>query len=205
MRSLTSFVTGAALIMTAGLFACVPDVDPFDTIVTTAGDGDGDESTGDGDGDGDAGDGDGDAGDGDGDGCAAGNLNDPCSEMCPCSMGLMCNADDGTCQLGGGGDGDGDGDGDSECNSYDPMMCMGGQVLSVMGIEGMFCGCPCTTNADCPMGPPNTMGGCVLSAGGGMTPTNCGLICMSGSMDCPEGSTCKDVPNQPGVGLCTYP
>jgi hypothetical protein len=223
MRSLTSFVTAsaplhAALLMAVVSIGCAPDPDDvFDTLLTsttmtTVGDGDGD-TTGDGDGD-TTGDGDGDGtgdGDGDGDGdtgCAAGNLNDPCDANCPCAEGLTC--DGGTCSLGGGdGDGDGgDGDGDpGECNTYDPMMCAPpGQLVMVGNIEGNFCSCPCTTNQDCPMGPPGTNGGCALVLGMQMAPTNCGLICSVANDACPEGSTCKSAGQMdPDLGLCTYP
>jgi hypothetical protein len=160
MRILTSFVTGTALLMTAGLLGCNVDTDPFDTLTSTAtlgttmtqGDGDGDDTS-----------------------------------------------------TTATGDGDGDGDTGGECDTYDPMLCMlPGQLLMVMGIEGNFCACPCAANEDCPMGPPNTNGACALSTDGG-TPEYCALVCMPGSMDCPAGSTCKDVPMQMGVGLCTYP
>jgi hypothetical protein len=220
MRILTSFVTGTALLMTAGLLGCNVDTDPFDTLTSTAtlgttmtqGDGDGDDTstTASGDGDGDTatgdGDGDGEPGDGDGDtGCTPGTFNCPCGPGDMCDDGLSCV--DGTCTLGGGdGDGDGDGDTGGDCNTYDPMMCAPpGALLMVGDIEGNFCSCPCATNADCPMGPQGTTGACALSTMGG-EPEFCALVCTPGGMDvCPAGSSCKDVPNQMGVGLCTYP
>lgn len=201
MRTLTSFVTGAALLIAAGSIGCLPDPDDvFETIAnTTPGDGDGD-TTGDGDGD--------SAGDGDGDGdtgCAAGNIEDPCDENCPCTAGLTCNSD-GVCSLGGGdGDGDGDGDPGGMCTSYDPMMCAPpGMVIGVQNVPGSFCACACTTNADCPSGPPGTQGGCALMTPQGMV--FCGLICNVQMDACPEGSTCKSAGQMdPNVGLCTYP
>jgi hypothetical protein len=213
MRSLTSLATSAALLMTAALMGCVDPTDPFDSLTTattntTLGDGDSETSASSGDGDGDTGDGDGDgdSGDGDGDtGCAAGNIGDPCDDTCPCAEGLSCNA--GECALGSGdGDGDGDGDTGGDCNTYDPMMCMPpGQLIGVMGIDGQFCGCPCMADADCPMGPMGTQGGCVLSLMMG-PPSVCGLLC-SVSMDaCPEGATCQSAGQMdPDIGLCTWP
>jgi hypothetical protein len=219
MRILTSFVTGAALLMTTGLLGCHVDTDPFDTLTSTAtlgtsntqgdgdadtstsGDGDGDTATGDGDGDGD-----GEPGDGDGDtGCTPGTFNCPCAAGDVCDDGLSCV--DGTCTLGGGdGDGDGDGDTGSECNTWDPAMCPMESVVGVMGLDGNFCGCPCSADADCPVGPPGTNGGCVLVLGGGMAPTNCGLICSVMSDACPAGSTCKAAGQMdPDIGLCTFP
>jgi hypothetical protein len=213
MRILTSFATGAVLLMSLG---CAPDPDDVFTTLTTTlgttmttmtqGDGDGDTTGGDGDGDsattGD-GDGDGDQGDGDGDGaCPPGTFNCPCDNGM-CDEGLTCT--DGVCGL-GGGDGDGDGDTGEECNSYDPMMCPMDNILAVMGLEGNFCGCPCTTSADCPMGPPGTSGQCALVLGGGMAPTNCGLICSVAMDACPPGSTCKPAGQMdPDIGICTFP
>jgi hypothetical protein len=211
MRILTSFVTCAALLMTVGLTGCAPDPDDvFDTLLTTAttqttqGDGDGDDTTGDGDGDAETtGPGD---GDGDGDACGTGMIGEACDDTCPCADGLTCD-NDGTCSLGGGdGDGDGDGDPGGECNTWDPMMCPMGSLVSVMDIEGNFCGCPCMADADCPMGPPGTQGACALVLGGGMSPTNCGLICSVMNDACPAGSTCKTIGQMdPDLGLCTFP
>jgi hypothetical protein len=197
MRFLTSFVTGAALLMTTGLIGC-GEPDPVDTAA---------ETTGDGDGDGDANTETGDPGTETGD-CELGMIGDACDDACGCADGLTCDA--GICSLGGDGDGDGDGDPGGECNTYDPNMCAPpGALLMVADVEGNFCSCPCATNEDCPMGPAGTTPGCVLGMMGGMTPNLCGLICTPamGMMDddCPEGSTCKEVPSQPGVGLCTYP
>jgi hypothetical protein len=220
MRILTSFVTGAALLMTAGL-GCAPDPDDVFTSLTTTlsttnntvGDGDGDttgdgdgDTTGDGDGDtnGDGdGDGDGDTnGDGDGDGdCPAGTFNCPCDNGM-CDEGLTC--DEGVCSL-GGGDGDGDGDPGGECTSYDPMMCPPpGMGIMVGGIDGSFCTCACTTDADCLAGPPGTQGGCILQTPD-MT-TYCGLLCSVEMDACPAGSTCKSAGQMdPDIGLCTFP
>jgi hypothetical protein len=172
MRILTSFATGAALLMSLG---CTPDPDDVFTSLTTTlgttmtttlgdgdgdttgGDGDGDTTTGDGDGDTTPGDGDGDAGDGDGD-CPAGTFNCPCDNGM-CDEGLTC--ENGVCGL-GGGDGDGDGDTGEVCDTWDPAMCPMDSLVGVMGIEGNFCGCPCMDSADCPMGPQGTQGQCVL-------------------------------------------
>jgi hypothetical protein len=177
----------------------------------TVGDGDGDTTGGDGDGDGDTspettgpgdGDGDGDQGDGDGD-CPAGTFNCPCDTGDVCDMGLVC--ENGICGL-GGGDGDGDGDTGGDCNSYDPMMCPMENVLAVQGLEGNFCGCPCASDADCPMGPPGTQGACVLVLGMGMAPTNCGLICSVMNDACPAGASCKPAGQMdPDIGICTFP
>jgi hypothetical protein len=210
MRILTSFVTGTALLMTAGLIGCTPDPDDvFDTLLTTVstvGDGDGD-TTGDGDGepgDGDptdtTGDGDGEPGDGDGDACELGAIGEPCDDACGCVEGLTC--DGGECSLGGG---DGDGDPGGECTSYDPTMCPPpGQPIMVGGIEGAFCTCACTTDADCLAGPPGTVGACALATPDMMT--FCGLICSVASDACPAGSTCKTAGQMdPDVGLCTFP
>jgi hypothetical protein len=219
MRILTSFVTTAALLMTAGLIGCGVDTDPFDTLTSTLGtslsqgDGDGDDTTGDGDGDTTTGDGDGDTtpgdGDGDGDGepgdgdgeCTAGTFGCPCGPGDMCDEGLSC--EDGTCGL-GGGDGDGDGD-PGMCTSWDPAMCdPPGVPIGVDGIEGGFCTCMCTTDADCLAGPPGTQAGCVLATPDMMT--FCGLICSVANDACPVGATCKTAGQMdPDVGLCTYP
>jgi hypothetical protein len=182
----------------------------------TTGDGDGD-STGDGDGDADPdddtnGDGDGDAGDGDGDAdsndtdCPLGEFGCPCDNG-TCVPGLVCGMD-GLCGL-GGGDGDGDpttGDGDGDGDPYNPAGCMMPSTLvGVNGLEGELCSPPCVADNDCPAGPVGTNGACALILDGAMNPSNCVLVCDPLNDACPPGSTCKDVPDQPGLGLCTYP
>jgi hypothetical protein len=129
---------------------------------------------------------------------------------------IGCGEPDPVDTMNGDGDGDptgetGDGDGDpGECNTYDPELCPV-QPLTAMGVEGSFCGCPCVTSEDCPMGPEGTNGACALMAPMGMDPEFCALICtpddgmgMPEPDVCPEGSSCKAT-NQEGVGLCTYP
>jgi hypothetical protein len=182
----------------------------------TAGEGDGDPTSGDGDGDGDpttSGDGDPTtSGDGDptttGDGDpACGGFGATCSDTLPCCDGFSCDTD-GTCGL-GGGDGDGDpstGDGDPGDDPWNPETCMRPSVaLGVGGIEGAFCSAPCTDDTDCPAAPPQTFAACALITMDGGDPEFCALVCMPGSTGCPSGSTCKEIPNQPDVGLCTYP
>jgi hypothetical protein len=200
MRILISFVTGTALLMTAALTGCVDPSDPFDTTLTTAttantmnGDGDGDgetgvetETTG------------------DEDGCVPAMIGGTCDDTCGCAMGLTC--DDGTCSLGGGdGDGDGDGDPGGMCTSYDPMMCTPpGQPITVMGVEGSFCTCACTSDGDCPGGPVGTQGACALQTPDMMM--FCGLICSVAMDACPEGASCKSAGQMnPDIGLCTFP
>jgi hypothetical protein len=111
-----------------------------------------------------------------------------------------------------GGDGDGDttgGDGDS-CEPYGnpgPMgtdCCEGEMPIGVMGIEGGFCS-PACDGTTCPA-VDGLMAQCALTTDGGMTPTNCAVICNAAgdSSDCPTGATCKDV-MQMGAGICTYP
>ena len=175
----------------------------------SSGDGDGDPTDSAGDGDGDtAGDGDGDtAGDGDGDD-GSGCFNCPCGPNGECDEGLSCNPDTMTCDLGGGGDGDGDPGTDTNGaeDPWDPGTCAPpSQSLMLGGVEGTFCGAPCVSSADCPAAPPNTQGQCAIITMEGGDPEFCALVCTPGSEDCPTGSTCKDVPNQMGVGLCTYP
>jgi hypothetical protein len=182
-----------------------------------SGDGDGDgDTTGDGDGDGDTngdgdgdtnGDGDGDpsAGDGDGDdSCPPGEFGCPCING-QCAPGLTCQGDN-TCGL-GGGDGDGDNStGDGDGDPWDPDACVDPSIpVTINGIEGSLCSAPCAVDGDCPAGPPGTQPACALILDMAVDPTNCALICDPVNDTCPVGSSCKDVPNQPGVGICTYP
>jgi hypothetical protein len=182
------------------------------TLEEESGDGDGETSTtgdGDGDGDGDpttAGDGDGDpttTGDGDGDECPPGEFGCPCING-TCAPGLSCQPDN-TCGL-GGGDGDGDpttgGDGDP----WDPNTCMDPSVpVTITGITGEVCSAPCAVDGDCPAGPVGTTPACALILDMAVDPTNCALICDPANDTCSVGASCKDVPMQPGVGICTYP
>lgn len=161
-----------------------------DTDMT--GDGDGD-TTGDGDGDTTTTD--------DGSGC----FGCPCGDGGVCDEGLEC-ADDNTCQLpemtttgettGNPGD-----------DPWDPNVCQPpAQPLMVGGIDGAFCSAPCTGDVDCPAGPVGTTPACALTVEMGADPSFCALVCPFGMAEvCPAGATCKEVPNQPGVGLCTYP
>jgi hypothetical protein len=175
----------------------------------TTDDGDGDPTTTMGDGDGDPttmGDGDGDtAGDGDGDtGCPLGEFGCPCDNG-QCAPGLSCGLDN-TCGLGGGdGDGDpstGDGDGDP----WDPNNCVMPSVpVTITGLTGEMCSAPCTSDADCPPGPVGTQPACALIFDMDVDPSQCALICDPLNDACPVGASCKTVPDQPDVGICTYP
>jgi hypothetical protein len=183
---------------------------------TTAGDGDGDTTPGDGDGDGDTtpGDGDGDDGDGDpsaGDGDGDADTDCPVGEFgCPCDNGecvpgLTC--DQGTCGLGGGdGDGDGDPTGDGDGDPWDPNTCMEPSIpVTINGLTGDVCSPPCSVDADCPPGPVGTNPQCALILDMAMDPSNCALVCDPVNDGCPVGASCKEIVDQPGVGICTYP
>jgi hypothetical protein len=157
-----------------------------------------------------AGDGDGDTSPGDGDGddtsCPPGEFGCPCDNG-QCSAGLECNM--GECTL-GGGDGDGDGDGDPTtgggADPWNPNMCaMPSIPVTITGITGETCSAPCAADPDCPAGPVGTTPSCLLVLEGMMDPDHCVLVCTPGNDTCSAGATCKDVPNQPGVGVCTYP
>jgi hypothetical protein len=171
-----------------------------------SGDGDGDTTPGDGDGDGDQGDGDGDQGDGDGDdtGCPVGEFGCPCDNG-QCVQGLSCV--NGTCQLGGGdGDGDGDSSGDGDGDPWDPNTCVEPSIpVTINGITGDVCSAPCAVDADCPPGPVGTNPACALILDMAVDPTNCALVCDPLNDACPVGASCKEIVDQPGVGICTYP
>lgn len=230
MRTLSTYLGTA--VMVASLLGCVP-TDPNDILTTitsatlsdtnTATDTDptdptdsssetgGDTATGDGDGDATTnGDGDGDPattnGDGDGDG-PTGCFNCPCGPNGECDDGLICDETN-TCTLDDSGS-DTDTDMTTDTggdDAWDPNNCQPpSQPLMVGEIEGAFCSAPCTDSVDCPAGPPGTNPQCALVTMEGGDPEFCALVCMPGMDACPAGSTCKDVPNQPGVGLCTYP
>lgn len=85
-------------------------------------------------------------------------------------------------------------------------MCPEGQdCLSAMGIEGNFCSPKCD-GMMCPDANTAAMPQCALSTEMAPQPTNCALICPAGKDEaCPMGMTCKDVPMQMGIGLCTAP
>jgi hypothetical protein len=178
----------------------------------TTGDGDGDGDTaGDGDGDGDtAGDGDGDtAGDGDGDGdtgCPLGEFGCPCDNG-QCAPGLSCGLDN-VCGLGGGdGDGDPSGDGDGDpADPWDPATCVMPSVpVMITGLAGEMCSAPCVDDVDCPAGPAGTSPACALIFDMDVDPSQCALICDPLNDACSAGASCKAIPDQPDIGICTYP
>lgn len=80
-------------------------------------------------------------------------------------------------------------------------------AVMVGELPGAFCSAPCMADADCPEVPDGATAGCFLIADGGMNPTNCAIACSLDMEVCPAGSSCKDLmdPNNPGLGLCTYP
>ena len=138
--------------------------------------------------------------------CPPGDFGCPCDNGA-CAPGLECI--DGECQLpdpgtsttttttstGGGGN-----------DPWDPNTCAPpSEVVSITDIEGSLCSAPCVSDIDCPAGPVATTPACALILEGAMDPTNCALICDRLNDTCSPGSTCKAVPNQPGVGICTYP
>jgi hypothetical protein len=86
--------------------------------------------------------------------------------------------------------------------------CPGGQqCLMIMGIEGNFCA-PLCEGTSCPAMPDGVEAApqCALTMPMQEKPTLCALVCDPMAMDeCPEGQTCKQVPMQMGVGLCTAP
>ena len=99
-----------------------------------------------------------------------------------------------------GGDDDG---------SYGPCGMMGecpagSDCVSLMGVEGNFCSPQCE-GMMCPAASGGAMAQCVLILEMGMDPTNCAAICNPMQDNCPAGTTCKDVPMQMGVGICTAP
>jgi hypothetical protein len=94
------------------------------------------------------------------------------------------------------------------CEMADPPCPGDQQCLMVGGIDGNFCA-PACDGMSCPDKPDGVtaMAQCVLSAEGEMMPTSCALICnpMGGDDQCGVGLSCKAVPMQAGVGLCTAP
>ena len=78
----------------------------------------------------------------------------------------------------------------------------------ITGIDGSFCA-PTCEGMDCPAVPAGVKAEamCVLTQPMEMDPTLCALICNPKAMvsECPDGETCKQVPMQVGVGLCTAP
>jgi hypothetical protein len=204
------------MICVAG-FACAGD--PSDeTTAAEAGDGDGDGDTSGGESGSASGSGD---GDGDGDAetdpdCPPGTFDCPCDDG-TCVEGLTCGGD-GVCSLGGDpttttGDPTGDptdtGDPTTTTGGtaepYDPAGCEApSEILHVEMLDGEFCAAPCIGDDECPEGPPGTTQACSISTDG-EAPNFCGLICDPTDSACPEGSSCKEIPQQAGFGLCTYP
>jgi hypothetical protein len=94
---------------------------------------------------------------------------------------------------------------------YGPCDAMGmcpedQDCLMVMGIEGNFCSAKCDAMTKCPAADVAAMPNCALTMGMAMEPTNCVLVCPPGDdTACPQGMTCKAVPMQVGVGVCTAP
>ncbi len=87
------------------------------------------------------------------------------------------------------------------------LPCPDGQdCLNVQGIDGSFCSPKCD-GMSCPAFDGGAMELCVLVHAPRMNPTNCALICDpdGGGNQCPVGETCKQIPMQEGVGLCTAP
>jgi hypothetical protein len=104
---------------------------------------------------------------------------------------------DGTTTGGGGGEYQACGP-NNECPA-------GSDCLMLQGIEGNFCS-PMCDGMTCPATGAAAMGVCALGMGMG-DPTYCAAICPPGDDSaCPEGTTCKEVPDQPNpVGICTAP
>ena len=146
--------------------------------------------------------------------CPVGTFDCPCGENGECVDGLECNLDN-LCAL--------DGSGSSgtptstttstsatepeEPGAYDPEACESpSEILNVEDVDGQFCSLPCVIDDDCPEGPSGTTQACTISTIGG-EPNHCVLLCEPSpdGESCPEGSTCKAVPQQPNFGLCTYP
>lgn len=129
----------------------------------------------------------------------------PCGDGGVCDEGLEC-ADDNTCQL-PEMTSDDPTTGEPGEDPWDPNTCAPpAQPLMVGGIDGAFCSNPCMADVDCPAGPVGTTPACALSVEMGADPSFCALVCPFGMAEvCPGGATCKEVPGQPGVGLCTYP
>jgi hypothetical protein len=198
-------------------FACSGD--PSDeTTAENAGDGDGD---GDGEGvEGAEGNGT-SSGDGDGEAetdpnCPVGTFDCPCDDG-TCVEGLTCNLD-GLCSLGGdtgdptdSGDPTGDPTGEPTTTTggtaepYDPNACEApSEILHVELLDGSFCSAPCIADDECPEGPFGTTQACSISTDGD-EPNFCALICDPTDAACPMGSSCKEIPQQAGFGLCTYP
>ena len=93
------------------------------------------------------------------------------------------------------------------CMMANPPCAGGQQCIMIDGIDGSFCAPDCEG-----MGCPDVPAGvkaqamCVLTEPMKDKPTLCALICNPMAKDeCPQGETCKQVPMQMGVGLCTAP
>ncbi|WAS94853.1 hypothetical protein [Nannocystis punicea] len=99
------------------------------------------------------------------------------------------------------------GGGGSEYGPCGPMgECpAGSDCLMLMGLDGNFCS-PMCDGMTCPATGVDAMGVCALAMGMG-DPTYCAALCPPGNdAACPEGTTCKEVPDQPNpVGICTAP
>jgi len=204
MTYVPRIVFSAALTLAVGLIACDGD----DGEAETNADGSGTSS---GDGDGDMASGTETSGTDD---CPVGTFDCPCDENGECVAGLECNVDN-LCSLDGSG---GSGTptttttgetttGMADPGAYDPEACEApGEILTVEDIDGEFCSYPCVADEECPDGPSGTTGSCSISTVGG-EPNHCALLCdpTPEGEGCPDGGTCKPVPQQPVYGLCTYP
>ena len=211
MTLLPRLLTCAALTFALSTLAC--DSGDDESTETKA------EGTSSGDGDGD---GDGDAttnaetesGGDDNSGCPLGSFDCPCFDDGTCDAGLEC-VDGVVCALdGSGGSGMPTTDGPptttaspSDPDLYDPEECEApSKILDVEDIAGQFCSAPCVLEEDCPVSASGADPACTISTVGG-EPDHCALLCTPtpDGEQCPEGSTCKAIPQQPNFGLCTYP
>lgn len=177
-------------------------------------------SNGSGDGDGDAGSG----GDGDGttedattdEDCPTGTFDCPCGIGGECAAGLECTLE-GLCALGGSettGMGTTTTDATGlptglEPDLYDPEECEApSDILEVEQVPGSFCSAPCVLDEDCPETNSNADPACVIATMGDGIPNQCALLCYpepDADDPCPDGSSCKPIPQQPNLGVCTYP
>ncbi|WP_434426922.1 hypothetical protein [Nannocystis pusilla] len=94
----------------------------------------------------------------------------------------------------------------SEPRCTDGLTCVLFEAL-VEGIPGDVCAPACSAQVPCPASGAQAQAMCVLALDMAPDPTHCAVICDLAARDpgCPSGTSCKLVPGQPGIGVCTAP
>lgn len=96
--------------------------------------------------------------------------------------------------------------GASEPRCTDGLTCVVFDEL-VEGVPGDVCLPACSPQVPCPPSGARAEAMCILALDRAQEPTHCVVICDLADRDpgCPSGTSCKFVPEQPGVGVCTAP